>query len=131
MKGTLAFEHTEMRLLNGAVLGEATEQRAATQSKARVLRQLILKLLLEVQSLGEVRSLDLKHGIDFYDEVSRFEIDLIQRALACTGGNQVKAARLLNLKVTTLNSKIKHYKITVNVLPSTFESVEKVALQEA
>lgn len=131
MKGTLAFEHTEMHLLNGAMMGEATEQRAATQGKARVLRQLILKLLLEVQSLGEVRSLDLKHGIDFYDEVSRFEIDLIQRALACTGGNQVKAARLLNLKVTTLNSKIKHYKITVNVLPSTFESVENVALQEA
>ena len=131
MKGTLAFEHTEMRLLNGAVLADPTEQRAATQSKARVLRQLILKLLLEVQSLGEVRSLDLKHGIDFYDEVSRFEIDLIQRALACTGGNQVKAARLLNLKVTTLNSKIKHYQITVNVLPSTFDSVENVALQEA
>lgn len=129
MKGTLAFEHMEMRLLNGAALTETTK--AATQSKARVLRQLILKLLLEVQSLGEVRSLDLKHGIDFYDEVSRFEIDLIQRALACTGGNQVKAARLLNLKVTTLNSKIKHYRIAVNCLPSTFDPIENVALKEA
>jgi transcriptional regulator with GAF, ATPase, and Fis domain len=130
MNGSLAFEHPEMRLLNGAQIVDAPVE-AASYSKTQELRQMILKLLLEVQSLGEVRALDLKRGIDFYDEVSRLEIDLIQRALACTGGNQVRAARLLNLKVTTLNSKIKHYNIDANVLNSAHERTENAALKEA
>jgi len=35
-------------------------------------------------------------------------------ALAETGGNQAKAARLLGIKATTLNSKIKLFNIEVN-----------------
>jgi transcriptional regulator with GAF, ATPase, and Fis domain len=50
-------------------------------------------------------------GIKFYDEVERFECGLIMRALEVTGGHQVRAARLLGLKVTTLNSKVKRYRI--------------------
>jgi len=50
-------------------------------------------------------------GLDFYDEVRRFEIALITRALRHTGGSQVKAAVLLKLSTTTLNSKIKGYGI--------------------
>ena len=130
MKGLVAFEHPEMRLLSGALPSDEPAK-AESYSKTRELRQLILKLLVEVQSLGEVRALDLKQGIDFYDEVSRLEIDLIQRALACTGGNQVRAARLLNLKVTTLNSKIKHYNINTSVMPAPREASENVALKEA
>lgn len=75
------------------------------------LRELTFRLLRKVESIGEVHMPDLERGIDFYDEVSRFEIDLITRALVQTGGHQRRAARLLNLKVTTLNSKIKHYNI--------------------
>ena len=48
---------------------------------------------------------------DFYDEVKRFEIDLIRRALDQTSGHQSRAARLLGLNATTLNSKIKSYNI--------------------
>jgi transcriptional regulator with GAF, ATPase, and Fis domain len=77
------------------------------------LKHLAFNLLREVQSLTEVHSLNIGEGLDFYDEVSHFEIDLITRALLHTGGHQGRAARLLNLKVTTLNSKIKHYKIKV------------------
>jgi DNA-binding NtrC family response regulator len=40
-------------------------------------------------------------------KVRRFEIDLIRRALDQTGGHQSRAARLLGLNATTLNSKIK------------------------
>ncbi|HLL15424.1 MAG TPA: sigma-54 dependent transcriptional regulator [Pyrinomonadaceae bacterium] len=50
-------------------------------------------------------------GIDFYDEVRRFEVDLIRRALEQTGGHQSRAARLLGMNATTLNSKIKTYNI--------------------
>jgi DNA-binding NtrC family response regulator len=45
------------------------------------------------------------------DEVKRFEITLIRAALVETRGNQVLAARLLGVKHTTLNSKIKRYQL--------------------
>ncbi len=55
--------------------------------------------------------IDLSRGISFYDEVSRFEVELIKRALEMTGGHQSRAARLLGMNNTTLNSKIKSYNI--------------------
>ncbi|MBK7600188.1 MAG: sigma-54-dependent Fis family transcriptional regulator [Acidobacteria bacterium] len=58
-------------------------------------------------------SIDITRGISFYDEVSRFEIELIRRALEITGGHQSKAAKLLGMNNTTLNSKIKVYNIKV------------------
>lgn len=58
-------------------------------------------------------SMDLARGISFYDEVSRFEIELIRRALELTGGHQSKAAKLLGMNNTTLNSKIKVYNIKI------------------
>ena len=60
-----------------------------------------------------LKPLDIVSGINFYDEVQRFETHLIKMALAETGGNQAKAARLLGIKATTLNSKIKLFKIDV------------------
>src|SRR5215203_3342603 len=61
-----------------------------------------------------LKPLDILSGISFYDEVQRFETHLIKMALAETGGNQAKAARLLGIKATTLNSKIKLFKIDVS-----------------
>jgi len=54
---------------------------------------------------------NIGRGVNFYDEVRRFEIDLIRRALEQTGGHQSRAARLLGMNATTLNSKIKTYNI--------------------
>ena len=48
-------------------------------------------------------------GINFYDEVERYEIELIRSALNQCGGNQAQAAKLLQLKSTTLHAKMKHY----------------------
>jgi len=59
------------------------------------------------QSEGASGDIDIARGVNFYDEVKRFEIDLILRALEQTGGHQSRAARLLGLNATTLNSKIK------------------------
>lgn len=64
-------------------------------------------------SEGFSADIDISRGVNFYDEVRRFEIDLIRRALDQTGGHQSRAARLLGLNATTLNSKIKTY----NILP--------------
>src|ERR1043166_2573515 len=60
-----------------------------------------------------LKPLDILGGINFYDEVQRFETHLIKMALSETGGNQAKAARLLGIKATTLNSKIKLFQIDV------------------
>lgn len=62
-------------------------------------------------SLGAVG--EIGRGINFYEEVRRFEIDLIRRALEQTGGHQSRAARLLGMNATTLNSKIKTYNINL------------------
>lgn len=62
-------------------------------------------------SAGASNEIDIARGVNFYDEVKRFEIDLIRRALEQTGGHQSRAARLLGLNATTLNSKIKSYNI--------------------
>lgn len=64
-------------------------------------------------SEGSSEDIDISRGVNFYDEVRRFEVDLIRRALDQTGGHQSRAARLLGLNATTLNSKIKSY----NILP--------------
>jgi DNA-binding NtrC family response regulator len=63
------------------------------------------------QTEGASADIDISRGVNFYDEVKKFEIDLIRRALDQTGGHQSRAARLLGLNATTLNSKIKAYNI--------------------
>ena len=63
------------------------------------------------QAAGTSADIDIARGVNFYDEAKKFEIDLIRRALDQTGGHQSRAARLLGLNATTLNSKIKSYNI--------------------
>ena len=80
-------------------------------TKIAYLSNLVSSLNEAVESLG---SLDLPHldeQFDFYQEVERFEMNLIRNALRITGGSQVKAARLLKLKPTTLNAKLKLLKL--------------------
>lgn len=108
MNSTVTWESAELESVaqpdeNGAA--------SAFPSSITNLKELVLRLLCEVQGIADIKTLTIEGGFDFYDEVSRFEIDLIKRALLQTGGHQVQAAKLLNLKVTTLNSKIKHYNI--------------------
>lgn len=64
-------------------------------------------------SEGTSADIDITRGVNFYDEVRKFEMDLIRRALDQTGGHQSRAARLLGLNATTLNSKIKTYNIAL------------------
>ena len=64
---------------------------------------------------GMSEDIDISRGVNFYDQVRRFETDLIRRALDQTGGHQSRAARLLGLNATTLNSKIKSYNISLRV----------------
>jgi transcriptional regulator with GAF, ATPase, and Fis domain len=100
---------------------EENNESSSWKSNLDSLKELVLQLLCDLQRVEEINALNIESGFDFYDAVSRFEIDLIKRALVQTGGNQVRAARLLKLNVTTLNSKIKRHDISLtsfsNVYP--------------
>ncbi|HVG35747.1 MAG TPA: helix-turn-helix domain-containing protein [Pyrinomonadaceae bacterium] len=100
------------RLISTGVRGEKV-----VNDRIEALKDLSLTLSTALDAIGTLeflgidQPLDIESGIDFYDEVSRVEIFLIQRALKHTGGCQRRAAMLLGLKPTTLNSKIKTYNI--------------------
>ena len=51
-------------------------------------------------------------GVDLDAYVATIERELIQRSLERTGGNKGQAARLLNLKRTTLVEKLKRLRLT-------------------
>ena len=76
------------------------------------LKQVTKTMGIAIESLQNSRvAPPVNEGIDFYEEVSRFEVALIESALRCVNGSQIDAARLLKLNYTTLNSKIKTYGI--------------------
>ena len=79
--------------------------------RLRTLRELATVLLSEVEEIASVRAPDIRNGINIADEVRSYEIELIRRALRLTSNHQARAARLLGVKTTTLNSKIKRYKL--------------------
>ena len=115
MNRTAIWESGDLELLAPAAENQTQELRNSRR-RISALKKLTLELVREVQSIGEVKVLDMDSGLDFYNEVTTFEIDLITRALVLTGGHQARAAKLLNLKGTTLNSKIKSY----NIKPESF-----------
>lgn len=86
--------------------------RAFRAKVAELVRQ-TTALGLAIQALQFIELPELNDEIDFYEEVRRFEIALIERALWRSSGSQTEAARLLQLKLTTLNSKLKTYDIQV------------------
>ena len=87
-------------------------QEASLDNRIETLRETALKLLEKLESLQSARPGPGEGSVKLCDEVQRFETDLIRSALDRAGGNQVRAARLLGVKPTTLNAKIKRYKIS-------------------
>ena len=87
-------------------------QEASIDNRIETLREIALTLLEKLDSLQSARPGSSDGSVKLSDEVQRFEIDLIRSALDRTGGNQVRAARLLGVKPTTLNAKLKRFKIS-------------------
>ena len=88
-----------------------------------VTYQLLKNVALALTSEGETQAREPAAGAErpdapaqmsFYEEVRRFEIGLITQALQRAHGKQKEAARLLGLKATTLNSKMKQYQMRGN-----------------
>jgi DNA-binding NtrC family response regulator len=90
---------------------EPTPSQPNVDARLNTLRETVLQLLDEVESLAISRPVDIKRGTCFSDEVKQFEVSLIRTALGRTAGSQTRAAKLLGLKPTTLNAKIKRYGI--------------------
>lgn len=85
--------------------------------KIRGLAQVMAKI-----AAGEFINLDAKNklfgdqksaNLNLEEQVRHFEIELIVTALIKAGGNQKRASKLLGIKATTLNAKIKRFKIPV------------------
>ena len=91
----------------GSLLHEAT-----LDSRLDALREVALTLLQEVESLRSLRPARSSKQPRLSEAVRRFETHLILQALEKTRGNQLRAARLLGVKHTTLNAKIKRYGIS-------------------
>jgi len=80
-------------------------------AKLATMRDLITSLQAELENLQTFNLPEMDDEFDFYREVERYERKLIQNALRRCGGSQVKAAGLLKMKPTTLNSKMKVLKL--------------------
>jgi transcriptional regulator with GAF, ATPase, and Fis domain len=81
------------------------------EARINSLKVLALTLLREVEYLEEQGATNTPGALNLQNEVHRFEAEMIRSALIRTGGRQRRAARLLGMKTTTLNSKIKRYQI--------------------
>ena len=79
-------------------------------------------------SLEEVDEMELTKN--FFNQVQEYEKKLIGEALSLARGNQAKAARLLGLRPTTLNSQIQRLGIDAQTFkrpsrPAPFEEFER------
>lgn len=105
-------ESNQLKIVGSGAARRRPAEDATLVARLNTLQATALSLVREIKSLSITKSeVDVAAGVIFYDEVRRFEADLIRRALILTDGHQVRAARLLGLGVTTLNSMIKRYGI--------------------
>lgn len=86
------------------------------QNQLEALRSLSLLLVREINSLNGLEHVlenEIKNdkSISLVEEIQQLEARMIRCALIRSMGNQTRAAKLLRLKVTTLNMKIRRYKI--------------------
>lgn len=104
-------------LINQTATKEFYLDNSIEENHIQSLKSLCHLLLREVYVLSNLqqktqKAADFDRGISLAEEVGRFEKNLIDSALLRCGGSQKKAAQLLGVKLTTLNAKIKRYKIS-------------------
>jgi len=102
---------SELGVLQSLDMLEAGDERAFKE-KVKILRDVALWLIEEIDALDYVRSVNIRRGINLHDELRWFEIHLVQSALERTGGHQTRAARLLGINLTTLHNKLKRLNIS-------------------
>jgi DNA-binding NtrC family response regulator len=108
---------------NEALHEENVQSPSVMNNRLEALTVLSQSLLREIEALRDNAKSEneiineVRDGkIDLEKEVQKFEVELIRCALVRTGGRQRRAAKLLNVKISTLNAKIKRYGITTSGL---------------
>ncbi len=93
------------------------------RNRMEALKMLSLTLLREIETLKENINPEsnaietVRVGeITLEREVQKYEVELIRCALLRTGRRQRRAAKLLNVKISTLNAKIRRHGIAVGRL---------------
>lgn len=99
-----------------------SEQKILESSNLTEIVESLSKILFKLESMKEAEVDHLlkvhiesfpKNGIDLYSLIDLYEKNLIEFALKEARGNQTRAAKLLNIQLSTLNKKIKRHKISV------------------
>lgn len=102
-------------------MNNATERLKRINNLARQLQDLTGELMPPSEKNGAPIPLsEINLTGTLPDQVLLFEKGLIISALIQTGGSQVRAARMLGIKTTTLNAKIKRYGIPVGQAASLY-----------
>ncbi len=79
--------------------------------RINVLRKLSDLLIEEITETAQKTDLKLGNGFSLSDYLEQCEKNIILHALDMTNNNQLHAARLLGIKHSTLNWKIKRYSL--------------------
>jgi DNA-binding NtrC family response regulator len=95
---------------------DSLSKQRLTNNRVKALKSLAILLLHEVEFLENLtphKNTNTSEDSIFTlaSEVEHFEIELIRNALIQTRGHQLKAAKFLGIKMTTLNMKLKRYGI--------------------
>ena len=90
---------------------------AAGNEQIESIKSITNLLLRKIEALEreapEVAIDQFKKGSNLYEVITLYEKNLIRDALRATNWSQKRAAQILGVKPTTLNSKIKRYEINV------------------
>jgi len=95
---------------------DSLSKQRLTNNRVKALKSLAILLLHEVEFLENLtpqKNISSSEDSVFTlaGEVEHFEIELIRNALIQSRGHQLKAAKILGIKMTTLNMKLKRYRI--------------------
>ena len=83
----------------------------STTPRIGIVKQLLNKLLSELETVNENERVTLDDNFNLYEQMKNFEMDIIRQALFLTDNNQRLAAQMLGINYTTLNAKMKRFGI--------------------
>ncbi len=106
---------TKLEIVNTAKQKPAAPSSGDLSRGLKSIKEFIASVTLMIEEAEVRQAWAFRVNGDFYENVARFEISLINRALGLADGNQRKAAQILGLNPTTLNAKIKRYGIARSV----------------
>ncbi len=85
--------------------------RQSTTPRIGIVQELVTRLSSELDHINVDRDVNFGDGFSLDERMREFESEIIRHALYLTNGKQIDAARILGIKNTTLNAKIKRLRL--------------------